>query len=267
MKILVLIITVSNLQAASLRGTIRDGATRAPVERALVRLVSADKKLVETSTGRDGRFVFNALPGARYTVQAVADGFLPLDPQALELTASEDRRDYELRLNPELRINGRVMKSPDEPASAVTVEARQNGVAIATDWSDANGVFRLTGLAPGRYEIVAVRGITWEPVRGKSFTLTRLAQPVTVIIGEPIPRVEIRLRRLAVFRVRLKLTGTVASLMPVEAPPPLNVYDLAERSIPTNGCLVIDDVFTGTYNLVVDGGPPTPVTVPVRPGC
>ena len=123
------------------------------------------------------------MPGARFTWQAVADGFLPLDPQPLELTAAEDRRDYDLRLNPELRINGRVTKSPDEPASAVTVDARQSGVALVTDWSDANGLFRLTGLAPGQYEIAAARGITWEPVRGESFTLTRLAQPVTLAFG------------------------------------------------------------------------------------
>lgn len=267
MRFLVLLLAISSVQAASLRGTIRNGATRAPIERVLIRLVSADKKSFETRTGSDGRFVFDALPGARYTVQAVADGFLPLDAQPLELTASEDRRDYELRLNPELRINGRVTKAPDEPASAVTVEARQSGVALVTDWSDANGLFRLTGLAPGQYEIVAVRGITWEPVRGESFTLTRLAQPVTLAVGEPIPHVELRLRKLAVSRVRLKLTGAVASLVPVGAPPPLNVYDLADRPIPTNGCLVIEDVFAGTYNLVVDGGAPTTITVPVRSGC
>jgi len=258
---------MNSVQAASLRGTIRNGATRAPIERALVRLVSADKKTFEARTGSDGRFIFDALPGARYTLQAVATGFLPLDAQPLELTASEVRRDYDLRLNAELRIHGRVTKAPDEPASAVTVEARQNGVTIATDWSDANGVFRLTGLAPGQYEIVAVRGITWEPVRGESFTLTRLARSVTLAVDEPIPQVEIRLRRLAVSRVRLRLSGAVASLVPVGAPPPLNVYDLAERSIPADGCLVLDDVFAGTYNLVVDGGPPKPLTVPVRPGC
>ena len=267
MRLFVLLLAVSSVQAASLRGTIRDGATRVPIERALVRLVSADKKVLETRTGSDGRYVFDALPGARYTLQAVADGYLPLDAQPLELTASEVRRDYDPRLNPELRIHGRVTKALDESASAVTVEARQNGVAFATDWSDANGLFRLTGLAPGQYEIVAVRGITWEPVRGESFTLTRLDRPVTLAVGEPIPRVELRLRRLAVSRVRLKLTGAVASLVPAGAPPPLNVYALAERSIPAGGCLVLDDVFSGSYNLVVDGGPPTPLTVPVRPGC
>lgn len=267
MRLFVLLIVVSGLQAASLRGTVRDGATRAPVERVMVRLVSADKKVLETRTGSDGRFVFDAVPGARYTVQAVADGFLPLAALALELAASEARRDYELRLNAELRINGRVMKSADESAIAVTVEARQNGVAVATDWSDANGVFRLTGLAPGRYEIVAVRGILWEPVRGESFTLTRLPEAVTLAVGEAAPKVEIRLRRVAVSQVRLKVAGKIASLVPVGAPPPLNVYDLAERSVPANGCVVIDDVFSGTYHLVVDGGAATAVSVPVRAGC
>jgi len=92
--------------------------------------VAVGKKVLETRSGSDGRFDFDALPGARYTVQAVADGFRPLDALPLELIASEDRRDYELRLNLEIRIDGQVTKAPGEPASAATVEARQNGVAV-----------------------------------------------------------------------------------------------------------------------------------------
>lgn len=272
MKPFLFLLLTTSLEAASLRGTLRDENTRAPIERALIRLVSPDQPPVEARTGSDGRFVFEALPAARYTLQAVAEGFLPMAPVPLPLTADENRREYELRLAAELRITGRVLKAPDEPASAVTVEARQNGQAVATDWSDANGVFRLTGLAPGTYQIVAVRGITWEPIprpngQREAFALTALDQPVAVANGQPAPKVEIRLRRLPLHRLRIKLSGKVATLTALDAAPPLNPYDLVDRSIPANGCLVIDDLFPGRYNVSVDAAPPAPLTVPARPGC
>ncbi len=273
MKLLITLLAISfAAEAASLRGTVRHAVTRMPLERVLVRLTTPAGQSFEERTGTDGRYVFSTLPAARFTVQAVADEFLPLDAATLDLLASDEKRDYDLRLAPELRIHGRVLRAAGEPISAVTVEARVKGEAIETDWTDANGVFRLTGLRPGSYEIVATRGITWEPVRGAAggremFTETKYDQPVTLVMGEKVPEIDVLLKRVAVHRVRLKLAGKLATLAPVAAPPPHNVYDITNREIPANGCLVIEDVFAGTYNLSVDGGETKPLTIPVRPGC
>jgi hypothetical protein len=190
----------------------------------------------------------------------------------LDLAGSEEKRDFDLRLAPQLRIMGRVLRAPNETVSAVTVEARRNGEAVETDWTDANGMFRLSGLGPGTYEVVATRGITWEPVRGASggremFTETKYDQPVKLVMGEKAPEIEILLKRVPVHRVRLKVTGKLATLTPVAAPRPQNLYDITNREIPANGCLVIEDVFAGTYGLSVDGGEAKPLTVPLRPGC
>lgn len=273
MKLIPTLLAISfAAEAASLRGTVRHAETRAPLERVMVRLTTPNGQSFEERTGTDGRFVFSTLPGARFTVQAVADEFLPLEATALELAATDERRDYDLRLAPELRLLGRVLRAPNEPVSAVTVEARVKNETIETDWTDANGVFRLTGLRPGSYEIVATRGITWEPMRSAAggremFIETKYDQPVKLVTGEKTPEIAIVLKKVAVHRLRLKLTGKLATLTPVAAPPPQNPYDITNREIPANGCLVIEDLFAGTYNLVVDGGETKPLTVPVRPGC
>jgi hypothetical protein len=258
--------------AASLRGTVRHAETRAPLERVLVRLTTPNGQSFEERTGSDGRYVFSTLPGARFTVQAVAEEFLPLAATTLELAAGDEKRDFDLRLAPELGIVGRVLREPEETVSAVTVEARAKGEAVATDWTDANGVFRLTGLGPGSYEIVATRGITWEPVRRadggrEMFIGTKYEQPVKLEAGQKPPEISILLKRVPVHRVRLKVAGKLATLTPVAAPPPQNPYDITNREIPANGCLVMDDVFAGTYNLIIDGGETKPLTVPGRPGC
>lgn len=273
MRLTLFLLTLSiAAEAASLRGTVRNALTREPLERVLVRLTTPEGQSFEERTGTDGRYVFSSLPGARFTVQAVADDFLPLEATALELAAADEKRDYDLGLAPQMRIVGRVLRAPNETVSAVTVEARVKGEAVETDWTDSNGVFRLSGLGPGTYEIVATRGITWEPIRSASggremFTETKYDQPVKLVTGEKPPEIEIVLKRVPVHRVRLKLTGKLATLTPVAAPPPQNRYDITNREIPANGCLVIEDVFAGTYNLVVDGGEAKPLTVPGRPGC
>ena len=273
MKLTFFLLTLSMAaEAASLRGTVRNALTRATIERVLVRLTTPGGQSFEERTGTDGRYVFASLPGARFTVQAFADEFLPLEAATLELTAGDEKRYYDLRLAPEMRIVGRVLRAPNETVSAVTVEARVKGEVVSTDWTDSNGVFRLSGLGPGSYEVVATRGITWEPVRSagggrEMFTATPYEQPVKLAVGEKAPEIAILLKRVPVHRVRLQLTGKLATLQPVSAPPPQNVYDITNREIPANGCLVMDDVFAGTYKLLIDGNETKPLTVPVRPGC
>ena len=177
---------------AVIRGRVTDQETGEPFPRALVAISSSTllrpdptnpqnfARPLQATTGSDGRFEFKDLPAGDYTVSVMPGEFRathlgqvygvtgPMDmmrprrPKPLTLRDGEVREDVNVALWRAFAIEGRVVDEFGEPMTGVEVYAKnpetgQRG-ARSGPWqmtSDDRGLFRLFGIAPGRYLICA----------------------------------------------------------------------------------------------------------------
>jgi protocatechuate 3,4-dioxygenase beta subunit len=152
------------------RVTASDGA---PLARAMVRISSAD--LVEsrtTFTDASGRYEFQNLAAARYSLFASKTGFIgesygqtrPSDPvKPLAVGANETVARVDFRLRRAGAISGRVLDEFGEPIANASVQAvmmrqidgARRPVATGARFSTPDtGEFRLWDLSPGEYYVL-----------------------------------------------------------------------------------------------------------------
>lgn len=179
---------------AAIAGRIVDGSTGAPVGGATVTLshrpstptlpspaaatVEKPRFPVNIGTGADGRFAFNDLPGGRFDVVAVADGYrrayFGMQTAAdsygsnadITIAAGERLSDVVVRMWKAASISGLVTDERGEPLVKAPVQllAREympGGVVWAAYFgprrTDDRGAFRFVDLSPGDY-LVALPG-------------------------------------------------------------------------------------------------------------
>jgi protocatechuate 3,4-dioxygenase beta subunit len=165
---------------ASISGRVVDGDTGEPVASARIVLRQAREQRM-TSSGPDGSFAFDALPAGVFSVQVDADGYLrgapgmltPWDSARLiQASAGELVSGEVIRLWRHVSISGTVRDESGEPVVQAIVQplrvefvggqrtfeiARDTG-AVDSFVTDDRGAYRITGLRPADYVVMAGPG-------------------------------------------------------------------------------------------------------------
>ncbi|ACG75346.1 conserved hypothetical protein [Anaeromyxobacter sp. K] len=196
------------LDALALLDGVVTGADGRPAAGAVVRAASADH-WAEMTVGEDGRFQL-PVPAGEYRLLAGRGGEAAALAERVTAGPGTARRGLALRLGPGAALEGQVVRaSGGAPLAAAEVVLRphQASAALARATADASGRFRVEGLAPGPWDVLAAapgatpgraEAVTLEP--GRSFPL-RLALAglgavegvVTDPAGRPLARVRVRL--------------------------------------------------------------------------
>lgn len=165
---------------AVIRGRITAIDSGRPLRRAQIRLSSNDyPEGRSTSTNARGEFEFKDLPPGRYTVNVTRSGYLPMQygqryygelskPLQVDEGRVVDKVDFAL---PRAGvIAGRVFDETGEPVSGVNIwvmrteyfRGRRRAVAMGGSYrTDDIGQFRVSGVPPGEYTVMAWLPDTW----------------------------------------------------------------------------------------------------------
>lgn len=165
---------------ATIRGSVVDAATGAPIRRAAVTLVieAPDRErssVVATTSDNAGQFEFVEVPAGRVQITASRAGYFdddnvwtpdPEDPQWTPIAAGQRIQGVRIALARGGAIVGRVYDEYGEPAAGLEIEVfrrapgdparavRGTSMTI-TPTTDDTGTFRVWGLAPGDYLVGA----------------------------------------------------------------------------------------------------------------
>lgn len=154
---------------AVLSGTVTtDTSAPQPVRRATVRLSGGGQSARVVGTDDQGRFTFEALPAASYSLSASKLGFVTVyhgekrpgrGPGVPVAVAAGQRVAVSLTMHPGAVITGTITDARGTPMSSVpvlAVEIRTSSASIAPlarATTDDRGVYRIFGLAPGEYVV------------------------------------------------------------------------------------------------------------------
>ena len=272
---------------AVVRGRVVDKATGAPMPRAVVALRSAGTGVAQQNVADDkGLFTFSRLPAGTYDLRATAGEYrfthLPAvytasgseGPAPLELRDGEERSDIVLALPLALAIGGRVVDDEGHPLANVSVMARPAGNDNAAPPSrprltDDRGMFRVHGVAPGRYRLCAdarAGAVFALPTARRSRFVntcypnaTDPADSRDVIVADAeIEGVEIRLQRLDTYVIKGSVLSADGSV-PSDAVIGLNRLEKNRTSgtstrLEPGGTFTISNVVPGSYELDVRSG-------------
>jgi hypothetical protein len=171
---------------AIVRGRIVAADTGKPLRRAPVTMTAPELagEPRNTSTDADGRYEFTDMPGGRFTLRVRRGGYLPLAygqrrpheaAKPLQLLDKQVIEHVDMALPRMGIISGRVLDEAGDPIEGVNVHAvrvmfrdgrrRLVPVGAPQNRTDDDGEFRLTGLAPGTYYVVAETRETWTVAR------------------------------------------------------------------------------------------------------
>jgi hypothetical protein len=210
--------TANKKGTAIIRGRVLAGDTGRPLRR--VRITASAPELSgpsrNTSTDADGRYELTELPSGRYTLRVARGGYLPLaygqgrpreagKPVVVNDHQEIDHIDFVL---PRMSvISGRVLDEAGDPIEGVSVYAARSMfrdgrrqivlTGQPQNRTDDAGFYRLRGLPPGTYYVLATTKETWTVNRDRArqvmgYTPTYFpgttnvneARRVTVRVGE-----------------------------------------------------------------------------------
>src|ERR1019366_6819719 len=158
--------------ASSIAGTVVKEPGSQPLKKVLVQVVAENQKEGENytaSTDADGHFhIENVLPG-RYRLYLEKTGFVEVNGRGLKsdvnvftVQAGQAVEDLLFRMLPTAIISGRITDEDGDPMSGVRVVAQKKKPGKATRETTGSestndlGEYRLSGLFPGQYWIVAM---------------------------------------------------------------------------------------------------------------
>lgn len=151
-----------------IRGRVHD-AGGAPLAGATIQSRPADVKRAgfrgwkSVRSRADGSFVIEGVAAGSYKVSASAEGF-PDPPEPTEVTVpAGGETEIDLALAQGGVVAGEVVDAQGQPVAGVSVRARGKARWGMGDrgMTDDSGSFRIEGLSPGSYRIVASRGWMW----------------------------------------------------------------------------------------------------------
>jgi hypothetical protein len=150
---------------ASLSGTVVNSVTGEPIARVHVFILTMQNGARDVNrsavTDSQGKFSLSPLPAGYYIPMVERTGFamlrdsVALRTAAVQLRAGESKDDFTIRLAPAGAISGRVVDADGEPVDGVFVSVEGLTGTFRRAQTDDEGNFRLGGLAPGRYRLLA----------------------------------------------------------------------------------------------------------------
>jgi protocatechuate 3,4-dioxygenase beta subunit len=173
--------TPAQTGTALVRGRVLAADTARPLRRARVTLTAPELggEPRTTSTGMDGRYEVTDLPAGRYTIRVIRSGYLPLmygqrrpleQGKPLQVLDKQAVENIDFALPRSSVIRGQIIDELSEPVADVPVFAmrsmywqgrRRTVPAGPPARTDDAGEYRLVGLAPGTYYVMANLRETW----------------------------------------------------------------------------------------------------------
>ena len=235
----------------SVRGTVV-GASSEPLRKAdvVLRAVGSDSggrrgvgggvaQMAAQTTDATGAFAFEQVPPGSYAISVHRNGFVPYDgfrrgvsqqqgPAAINVAAGQATTGITIRLSPQGVIAGRVIDEDGDPMQFTSVQVlrerwvngRRQLLPQNADSSDDRGEFRLSGLMPGKYFLMATVHRPSELVSGRApskdgdQTYAALYFPGTPDATQAVPiqvqggqevRADFQLRKVTTYRIRGKV--------------------------------------------------------------
>lgn len=276
---------------ARISGRVVAADTGRPIRRALVRLTSSTLRESRTvNTDQNGYYEFAELPAGTFTVMASRSGYVTMGyrqaragmpPATITIADRVTRDGIDIALSPGGVITGRVVDEFGEPVSEVPVSARRLQFTVAgrrpvnvgpSNGTNDTGEFRIYGLQPGEYYVVATPrgqaspmdiradragyGVTYHPSAPDAAS----AQRVIVRAGDTVTNVTITLASVQLARVSgivldaegKPMTGGSVGAMPRdEFGPPV-----ANAAVRPDGTFVFAGLPPGEYLLRSIGAGP-----------
>jgi protocatechuate 3,4-dioxygenase beta subunit len=245
-------------EKSKVEGRVTSLATGEPVRKATLRLRgamtaqpvnAADIPAYQSITDNEGKFLFEDIDPGRYTLMAERAGFVrqtygassPTRPGTLlTLDPGQHLKDLVFKLTPQGVITGKAGDEDGDPLPNISVQVyrqayvrgkkqlQQTGSAMA----NAEGVFTVANLAPGRYYLsasdtrVMMPGMRerqgrrgpeegYVPTYYPNATDPSAAAAIDVAAGAEVRGIEIRLRKTRVFHIAGKVVspGTLQNTM------------------------------------------------------
>ncbi len=166
---------------AVIRGRVVTADTGRPLRRAQIRLSAPELPQGRTaSTNAKGVFVIRDLPAGRYTINVTRSGFLPMQygqrrpgepPRPVHLKEGQTLERLDFALPRAGTISGRITDEAGEPFAGVSVwpmqpqyfRGRRRLVPIVSrGTTDDSGQYRIVGIPPGEYLVMATTRETWK---------------------------------------------------------------------------------------------------------
>jgi hypothetical protein len=265
-------------------GLVLEDGTSAPIAGALVIFAFRGRSRLQTVTDQGGRYSFEELEPGPYRLTVQKTGYIPLDPATVPtywVVAGQSLDVATVSLQKGGVVAGRILDSLGEPMIDINVRAVKPGAAIdlmgeASRTNDL-GEFRVFGLAPGEYLVVAsprpfgIDTLSRTMVSSTFYPGTSdpsAAQVVTVNAGQTVAGIE-----FATFKVSGTVVDDVG--MPVadaavmlagdaKASGGLAAGPVGEARSDPAGRFSIDAVGSGTYYARATVPPSDPVQVIVN---
>ena len=277
---------------AMIRGRILAADNGRPLRRARITLTAPELGTENrtTSTNPDGRYEIKDLPAGRYSMTVARSGYLtlrygqrrPLEQgKPLQISDKQLVDSVDFSLPRMSLITGHITDEVNEPISGVQVwamrstyfEGRRKLVPVGNIMSDDSGQYRILGLVPGTYYVMATMRETWtvtdggvEQVMGYAPTyfpgVTSVgdARRVTVAVGQEasntdfslIPGRAAKVSGTAVDSRGRPLGGQSVSVnQEFRGPNNMMMFGMSGSTVAADGTFTIKNLAPGEYKLVV----------------
>ncbi len=213
------------------------------VRGAAVRLKPNSQPAITATSDNDGKFIFEGIVPGRYQLSANKAGFLSKEygqrsaqgyGASFTLEAGRTLKDVVISLTPQSVITGRVLDQDGDPVAGAQVRTRpvaslpqQPPDLLISGATDDQGNFRLAGLDPGRYYLIAmppVRPTGERPSRGGAgMALVTTYYPgvpnqasaktIELTPGADFRGADIPLRLERVYAIRGTVTGSPSAVI------------------------------------------------------
>src|SRR5271165_222554 len=241
-------------KAASISGLVVKEPGSQPIKKVLVQLVAEDRKSGNNrtaATDTDGHFVIDNVDPGRYRLFLEKTGFVSVTPRghkaddySLSVSPGQAITDLSFQMLPTAIITGRVLDEDGEPMGGVAVGAQRKKPGkgpqretVGVERTNDLGEYRLSGLFPGQYSIVALPppdardyenshehgpeeaaevkpDTRYLPTYYPGTTDGTQASPITLHAGDEMP-ISLTLVPSRTYRVRGMLTGVSPGQKPM----------------------------------------------------
>lgn len=280
MKLLCGVLLLAASAFAQLNGTVRDSASKLPVEKAKIFVYGpAASKSVES--GSTGAFLVEDLPAGKYLLTFTKNGY---DDGSASVEVKPGGGSVTLELNPWGEIEGQILDDDGRPLEGVLVYV---GGGLH-DTTDKGGHYRASQIPPGKFTFTfrlpyVLRRKTAQHDAKTGETLgypgtmyypgvadAKLSAPIFIGAGARMTSFDVRLRRTRLVDVKGKVVGAPAGAeieLDASGNRPDETY--ARRKLDEHGGFLFDLLAPGEHSVAIyrnRAGDDLPYITPAVPG-